>query len=94
MAFTPTAVFAGVDFKSWSLVALDADTGGDVTHGFGAAPAIAYLTPLLPAAYTGTWTISAINTTVITIAKGTATGSGNAAASVRLYARRPHSIGA
>ena len=94
MAFTPTAVFAGVDTKSWDLVALDADTGGDVTHGFGEAPAIAYLTPLLPAAYTGTWHVTAISTTVITIAKGTATGSGDAAASVRLYARRPHSIGA
>jgi hypothetical protein len=94
MAFTPTAVFAGVDFKSWDLQALDADVGGNITHGFGAAPADVYLLPLLPAAYTGTWTVTVINTTIITVAKGTATGSGDAAASVRLYVRRPHSIGA
>ena len=95
MAFSSSAVFAGVDFKSWDIIAsADGDTGGSVTHGFGEAPADVYLTPLLAAGVTAEWFVSAISASVITLTKGTATGSGTANAQVRLYARRPHSIGA
>lgn len=95
MAFSSSAVFAGVDFKSWDIIATaDADTGGSVTHGMGAAPSDVYVTPLLAAGVTSAWFVSAISSTVITLTKGTATGSGNASAQLRLYARRPHTIGA
>jgi len=95
MGFSSAAVFAGVDFKTWDITAtLDADTGGSVTHGFGAAPADVYLTPLLAEGVLSAWYVSTINTTVITLTKGTATGSGAANPQVRLFVRRPHSIGA
>lgn len=95
MAVTVAAVYAGVDFKSWSVVATaDGDITATITHGFGAAPKEVNFIPVLLAGITSTWFVSDINATTIVLTKGTATGSGTANAQIRVYAKRPHSIGA
>ena len=93
MAVTVTAVLAGTNTKSWDITATaDGDTSASITHGLGAAPALVYLAPLLAQAYTSQWQVTSVSSTVITLTKGTASGSGNASAQVRVYADRPHSI--
>lgn len=71
----------------------DADTGGTVAHGLGEVPEVYWLVPLLAAAYTAVWTITAVDATDVTLVKGTAATSGNADPQVRLFVERPQSIG-
>lgn len=70
----------------------DADTGGDVTHGLGIVPEVYWMVPLLAAYYTSVWTITAVSSTVVTVTKGTAVGSGTANAQMRLFVERPHTL--
>lgn len=95
MAITAAAGFAGTNTKTWNVTATaDADTGDfAVAHGFGVAPALAFLTPLLNAGLLANWSVKSIDATNITLNKGaTAVGSGNAGASVRLTVMLPHSL--
>lgn len=94
MAMSAAAVFAGTTTKTWNVIAsADGDTGTLViAHGFGAAPALVMLTPLLTAGTLSGWS-AAIDATNITLTKGTtAAGSGNAGAQLRVIAQIPHSL--
>lgn len=73
----------------------DGDTTITVPHLMGVAPQEVYITPLLSQALTALsgWVVSTINTTNIILTKLASTGSGNAAAQLRLIVKRPHSIG-
>lgn len=97
MAMSSAAVAGGTYTKRWDVSATaDADTG-DVTiaHGLGAAPADVTLTPLLAAGYLAQWVLKSVDATNIVITKAsTQASSGNAAASVRVTARLPHSAAA
>jgi len=95
MAMSAAAGLAGTYTKTWNVTATaDADTGDLVIpHGFSAAPALAFLTPLLNAGLLSNWSVKTIDATNITVNKGaTAVGSGNAGASVRVTAMLPHSL--
>lgn len=95
MAVTVAAVYAGVDFKSWSVIATaDGDTTATITHGFGAAPKEYNFAPILQAGNTSAWFVSSVTASVIELTKSTATGSGTANAQIIVFAKRPHSIGA
>lgn len=93
MALTITPVFAGTDFKTWTVQSDtdDVDTG-TITHGFGAAPADVSLVPLLASAYAAEW-IATVNASNIVLAKTSAAAT-LTVGSVKVVARRPHSIGA
>jgi len=69
----------------------DADTTATIPHGMASAPKEVSLLPLLAAAYTSAWT-AAIDSTNVTLTKGTGGGSGNASAQLRVIIALPHSI--
>lgn len=99
MAIVPTAVIAQPNYKSWTFTALDADTTVDVTHGFGVAPDFVSLENRNVAASAtdgvNQWTVTVVNTTIITVTKTTAAGSGGGTPGTtivaKLVAMRPHS---
>lgn len=96
MAVTNTAVFAGVDFKTWSIQATaDGDLGITFTHGFGAAPAEVSLRPMLAAFAAGNWIVSTVDASQIILAKISAgTSSNGSLPLLMVQARRPHTLGA
>lgn len=93
MSIAATAVFAGVTTKTWNVVASsDGDTAGTITHGFGAAPALVFFTPLLVIAYTSLWVITSISASEIILGKTSAGTSSSTAAQVRVTALLPHTL--
>jgi len=89
---TISPALAGTYSKTWSVESsADTDTTGSVSHGFGAAPALYWLTFLLPQCYGKQWTI-AVTSTVITITGISSTGAGTTAAQLLISAMLPHSI--
>lgn len=95
MAVTVTPVHAGSDFKTWDIIAsADADTTATIAHGMAEAPRDVTIRPLLDAAHESRWFVSTADTTNVVLTKGTAVGSGNASAQIRVQVRRPHSLGA
>lgn len=94
-ATSATVVFTGTDTIIRDVIATaDADTTLVIAHGLGAAPAEVTMTPLLSQALTAlaAWTV-AIDATNLTLTKLASVGSGNAAAQLRVIAKRPHTIG-
>lgn len=98
MAIAATAVIAQPNYKSWTLVALDADTSLTLAHGFGAAPDFVNISCLVAASATdgvNQWNIST-DATNFTITKTTAAGSGGTTPGTTIVAKvvamRPHSI--
>jgi hypothetical protein len=90
---TITASLAGTYSKSWNVVSsADGDTTGSVSHGFGVAPALYWLVPLLPQAYGKQWYISAVSSTTITITGISSTSAGTSVAQLQIVAMLPHSI--
>jgi len=92
---TVTTVLAGTDMYIATVVAsADGDTTATIPHGLGAIPLEFYATQLLSQALTALSAWSwAIDTTNLVGTKLASTGSGNAAAQVRVVVKRPHSIG-
>jgi len=79
----------------------DADTTATITHNFGSTAAelangfpVVSVVPILSQALTtlSAWAVTAIATNSITLTKLTSTGSGNAAAQIRVSIRKPHSL--
>jgi len=94
MAITVTNIFQGTDSSINDVIAsADADAAAVVPHGLGAAPAEISFRPLLLAYYTKQWATGVVDATNINCVMGVAVGGGNAAAQVRITARRPHTIG-
>ena len=95
MAVTNTAVFAGTYSKSWNVIATaDTDTAGVVSHGFGVAPALVWLVPLLSANFYGKqWALGTVNTSVINLVAVSFTGGGlTSTPQLQAIAMLPHSI--
>jgi hypothetical protein len=95
MAFSATSVYSGVSSALFSVTAtLDADTGGTITHGIAVAtPLAALLSALLGASFYGGQDFVALpGATTVTYTKGTALGSGNAAARALVLILLPHSL--
>jgi hypothetical protein len=89
---TIAAAYAGTYSKTWTVVSsADADTTQSVSHGFGAAPALYWLTPLLPQAYGKQWTI-AVTSTLITVTGISSTGAGTTSAQLLISAMLPNSL--
>ena len=77
MAITATSVVNQASYKSWTVVASDADTTGNFAHGFGATPDSVILNPTYTSV-TGTapqWSYS-VTATTLTLNKTSATSSG------------------
>ena len=93
MAFSSAVILQGTTlFIATATATADADTGGTIAHGLGAAPLTWGYTEILQAsAAVSAWAITA-DATNLTLTKGTGVGSGNAGAQIRVYAELPHSI--
>lgn len=100
IAFTAdtTAPFDGTFIKSWTVTALDADTGPtNLAHGFGVEP-IVFITNAasVAAAAVGNLSVSGTDATNIPVSKNNAAGSGGAVPGTTVIARiiaiNPHSI--
>lgn len=93
MAVTVTTTYSGT-YESIHAIEMTAD--GDLlatfAHGLPAAPDDVTITPLLPQAYVGQYTLGNITNTNITINKTNAVGSGAAGNAVRVVAKMTHSI--
>lgn len=97
MSVTVTAVLAGTNTYIADVIATaDGDVAATVTHGLGAAPKEVNLCPTLSQALTALscWAATTIGASTLTLTKLASTGSGNAAAQVRVTAKTPHTIGA
>jgi hypothetical protein len=95
MAFSSTSVYSGTSSAAVTVTATaDADTGGTVTHGIAVAtPLGALLVPLLGASFYGGQDFVALpGATTVVYTKGTAVGSGNAAARALVWILLPHSL--
>ncbi len=101
MAVSITNIFQGVDASVNNITATaDADAVATVPHGLGALPFIpteAWVVGILtqgpalnPPKSVGLGAIDAVN---VNITMGTIVGSGNAAPQLRVYCKRPHTIG-
>ena len=104
MAFSSVVLAAGYLYKVVNVTATaDADTGGDVLHGFvnpntGAAltQAQADLIQAIPTnllqapAALSLWAVTVKAPTLITLVKATTAGSGNAGAQIQLYIFLPN----
>lgn len=89
MAVTVTTVKDGADYFIATVTATaDADTTATITHTLGAAPDEVTITPLITAGYTSQWTLTTLGVTTVTLTKGTAAGSGNASAQIRVICKR------
>lgn len=97
MAITATAVINQPSYKSWTIVASDADTTGTFAHGFSAAPDDVQLNALFFTGLTGQayWTY-AVTATTITLNKTSATGSGGTTSGttllLKVVALLPHTV--
>jgi hypothetical protein len=91
MAISSTVAQESADKASWDVIATaDADTGPfNIAHGFGVAPVVVTLTPVLAVAYTSAWIVSGIDATNIELTKANAVGSGDADIQVRVTAEVP-----
>lgn len=84
VAFSYTEQYRTHKEAGWTVIAsADGDTGGDIPHGFGSAPDVVQITPLLADAYTSAWRVTGVDATNITLEK-TAGGGGNVAAQLRV----------
>lgn len=93
MAFSTTSIYSGSSSAAVSVTATaDADTGGTITHGLTPTPLLALIAQLLAAAYTGVDSVGLPGATTVTYTKGTAVGSGNAAARALVWILLPHSL--
>jgi hypothetical protein len=93
-AVTITTVRAGTDSSAFDVEAsADADTTATITHGIGATPEEVTLTWLKVEARLSLWAATTINSTQVVCTKQTTMGSGVAGNQLRVYCKRPHSIG-
>lgn len=94
MTVTVAAAFAGTYSKSWNVTAsADTDLAGTVSHGFGVAPALVWLVPLLVGFYTKQWTVGTVTASTIPLVAISATGGGVAGTpQLQVIAMLPHSI--
>jgi hypothetical protein len=99
MAITATAIVNQASYKSWTVVASDADTTGTFAHGFSAAPDAVILIPtytsVLGAALTPMWSYT-VTATTITLNKTSATSSGGTTTGttvvLKVVALLPHTV--
>lgn len=95
MAITVAAAYAGTYSKTWNVTSsADGDTTSSVSHGFGAAPALYWVVPLLSAnAYAKQWAITSVTANVINFAGISAASSGLAGTpQVQIVAMLPNSL--
>ena len=95
MAVTNAAVFAGTYTTSWNVTSsADADLAGVISHGFGVAPALVWLVPLLSANFYGKqWSLGSVSATVINLVAISATGQGLAGTpQLQVVAMLPNSL--
>ncbi len=94
MAFSVTSVYAGVHSALVTVTATaDADTGGTISHGvMVGTPLVTVRTPLVAPHYAGQDAHGQAGATTVTYTKGTAVGSGHAAARALLWLLLPHSV--
>ena len=89
MAVTVTTVLRKDHYYIATVIATaDSDTTATLTHTLGAAPDEVTITPLIAAGHTSLWTLTTLGATTVTLTKGTAVGSGNASAQIRVVCRR------
>jgi hypothetical protein len=98
MAVTITNIFQGVDASVNDIIATaDADAAATIPHGLGSLPFIpteAYaMGRLVGAAVPKFVGLTSIDGTNVNLTLGTAVGSGNAGAQLRVYRKRPHTVG-
>lgn len=93
MAIVITVILAGKDTYIADVAADGADvTSGNIAHGLGAVPKEVEIAPRsAAAAAVPRWAATTIDATNIVITRD---AGGAAAATVRVTAKRPHSIGA
>lgn len=94
MAVTITPVLAGKDAYIADIAVSAAElSSGNIAHGLGAVPKEVEITPLVAVvAASAGWAVTTIDATNIVLTRHT-TGA-STADTVRLTAKRPHSIGA
>jgi len=95
MSVTNAAVFAGTYSKSWNVISTaDTDLAGTISHGFGVAPALVWLVPLLSANFYGKqWSLGAVNTSTIGLVAISFTGGGlTSTPQLQVIAMLPHSL--
>lgn len=92
MAITITVVLAGKDTYIATIAASTSDvSSGNIAHGLGAAPLEVEITPVTADVATiPSWAATTIDATNIVLTRDS---TGAAASTVRLVAKRPHSIG-
>lgn len=80
---------AGGNTKAWDVIATaDGDTIATIPHGFGEIPIDVTITPLHNVAAVSLWRVTSVDATNIVLTKSTTASSSNAAAQVRVIARR------
>lgn len=95
MAVSITNIFQGVDASVNTITATaDADAAATIPHGLGSLPFVpteAWAVGIL--AVPKTIGITSIDGANINCVLGVAAGSGNAGAQLRVFCKRPHTIG-
>jgi hypothetical protein len=95
-AVSIAAVFTASAYtKSWNVTSPnDSDTAATVSHGFGVAPALVWLVPLLSAnCYGHQWAVGTVTASTIPLTATSASGSGLAGTpQVQVIAMLPTSI--
>ena len=100
MSVTNTAIFPvgtlkGKTTKAWNVISTaDTDVAGVISHGFGVAPALVWLVPLLsPQFYGKQWSILSVNTSVINLVAVSFTAGGlTSTPQLQVIAMLPHSL--
>lgn len=95
MAVTITNIFQGVDASVNDIAATaDADAAATVPHGLGSAPFVpTEAWAVGRVAVPKTFGVTSIDGTNVNCVLGVAVGSGQVGAQLRVYCKRPHTIG-
>jgi hypothetical protein len=94
MAVTVTNIFQGTDTSINEIQATaDADATAAVPHGLGAAPGEVLFGLIRSQGWLKTPFYGTIDATNVNVNLSTAVGSGLGVPTIRVFSRRPHSIG-
>jgi hypothetical protein len=96
MAITASAVINQPSYKSWTVTCLDADTTGNIAHGFGATPDAVILTQVFFEGNTNPNWAAAVGGTNITLLKANTASSGGTTPGttvvLKVVAMLPHTV--
>lgn len=86
-------VFVGVDSKIVDVISPDNDVTVTIPHSLGAVPNDVTFTLLQTAAALNTWAVTSRTTSTVVLTKIENEGGDSPDPQIRVYIKRPHSIG-